>query len=69
MQFEDLKRPFDVPVYDLDLEEFFGFVLNQALDKISAFVEHGFSKKIAFKNTPIRYNTNLGHLIIPKYFA
>ncbi len=28
MQFEDLKRRFDVPVYDFDLEEFFGFVLN-----------------------------------------
>ena len=27
MQFEDLKRRFDIPVYDLDLEEFFEFVL------------------------------------------
>ncbi len=28
MQFEDLKRQFEVPVYDLDLEEFYEFILN-----------------------------------------
>ncbi len=28
MQFEDLKSRFDIPVYDFDLDEFFGFVLD-----------------------------------------
>jgi NifB/MoaA-like Fe-S oxidoreductase len=28
MQFEDLKRRFDIPVYDLDLDGFFEFILN-----------------------------------------
>ncbi len=28
IQFEDLKRRFDIPIYDFDLDEFFEFVLN-----------------------------------------
>ncbi|MEO6588848.1 MAG: DUF512 domain-containing protein [Pyrinomonadaceae bacterium] len=28
MQFEDLKRQFDIPVYDMDLDEFFDFILD-----------------------------------------
>ena len=28
MQFEDLKDRFDVPIYDLDLDEFYDFILN-----------------------------------------
>jgi NifB/MoaA-like Fe-S oxidoreductase len=28
MQFEDLKQRFDIPVYDMDLDELFEFILN-----------------------------------------